>query len=387
MIKVAILTPGFLPVPAVDGGAIENIITYLINENEKSNDITFDVYTRYDKRLKYYKYKSSNIIEIKKNLLYKGIDYFLNKIHIKHNFRFNQIVNIMNSKDKYDYVVVENNMQLYEFFCKKYKYVKDSKIIFHLHNNIGGSDKPSYLCKYIAHTSKEVIVVSNFLKKRWIEVTDSKNVKVLYNTIETERFLNQAKDKDLAKKYNISKNDIVFTYCGRLDEEKGVINLIKAFNNLYKKYDNIKLLIIGKAYFDFNYEKQAKNISGKNIIYLGSIDNNNISKYFSISDVVVIPTISEEAFGITAIEAMSSGNAVIASAKGGLPEIINKACGILVNTDDFINNLNKSMEYLINNKSLIKEMGKNSKKYIQKNIYLFDSKNYYENFLDIIRKD
>ena len=45
MIKIAMITPGFLPVPAVNGGAVEVLATHIIEGNESANGVHFDVYT------------------------------------------------------------------------------------------------------------------------------------------------------------------------------------------------------------------------------------------------------------------------------------------------------------------------------------------------------
>ena len=48
--KVAVITSGFLPVPAVKGGAVENLIVNLLKENEKKNKIKFEILSVYDKK-------------------------------------------------------------------------------------------------------------------------------------------------------------------------------------------------------------------------------------------------------------------------------------------------------------------------------------------------
>ena len=70
MEKIAIITSGFLPVPASKGGAVENIVVNLLNENEKNNKVEFNVVSIFDdisyneskKYSKFYKSKSFNKI-------------------------------------------------------------------------------------------------------------------------------------------------------------------------------------------------------------------------------------------------------------------------------------------------------------------------------------
>lgn len=76
MIKLAIISPGFLPVPAVNGGAVEQLITNILDENEKNHTFDIDVYTINDPKLSKLNYKYTNIIVIKD----------LNKKYIAHLF-------------------------------------------------------------------------------------------------------------------------------------------------------------------------------------------------------------------------------------------------------------------------------------------------------------
>ena len=62
MKKIAMITSGFLPVPATKGGAVENLIVNLLNENEKNKKIKFEIFSIYDQDAlnKSKKYENSN---------------------------------------------------------------------------------------------------------------------------------------------------------------------------------------------------------------------------------------------------------------------------------------------------------------------------------------
>ena len=62
--KMALITPGFLPVPAVKGGGGEMLITKLIEQNEVEKKFDIDLYTIEDKQINTKKYKQTNIIFI-----------------------------------------------------------------------------------------------------------------------------------------------------------------------------------------------------------------------------------------------------------------------------------------------------------------------------------
>lgn len=392
--KIAIITPGFLPVPAIRGGAVETLITKIIEDNEINEKFDIDLFTIYDKELKKYNYKKTNLIVFKQNLFRKIKDFCINKLckilklfYIS-DYKAKKIINIMNDNLDYDYVLIENNMFLYKTIYNKYK--GNARFVFHLHNDIGKSDKPIKLCEFIYKTSYKILTVSKYLKNRFEKVnniSNSNKIKVLYNCISCNRFSKiDISKEELLKKYEIGNKDIVFLYCGRIDEGKGVFELVKAFTNICNKYDNAKLLIIGESMFDKKYELKIKKLAQnykKHIEFLGYIDNKKMVSYYNMADVIVIPTVCEEAFGIVAIESMIMSKPLIVTKSGGLVEIVDESCASIVDKKDIINGLAKEMENYILNNNLIIEKGNNSRKRFFA-IEEFDDKKYYYNFYESI---
>ena len=106
-------------------------------------------------------------------------------------------------------------------------------------------------------------------------------------------------------------------------------------------------------------------------------------KYYSISDVAVFPTISEEGFGLVAVEAMSKKLPLIVTNSGGMKEIVTDKCGLKVDIDeDLVKNLSKKMSILAKDKELRKRMGEEG--YIESQKY--SDRNYYNDFVDALEK-
>ncbi len=120
--------------------------------------------------------------------------------------------------------------------------------------------------------------------------------------------------------FNFSDNHEDFLlYAGRITEQKGVKEAIQVANQT-----NHKLLIIGpinhgsQGYFD-QYIKPELN---ENILYLGRMDQSQLSTYYKKAKALLTPIQWEEPFGLTTIEAMASGTPVISLHRGAAPEII-----------------------------------------------------------------
>ena len=93
---------------------------------------------------------------------------------------------------RYGLILIENNMQVYEDI---YKHMKRSKnnMIYHMHNDIDGTTKPEYLCRYITDTAKVILPVSKYIKNRvencspnniTMGLKDAKEGKLLYHLTE-----------------------------------------------------------------------------------------------------------------------------------------------------------------------------------------------------------
>jgi len=179
------------------------------------------------------------------------------------------------------------------------KYVKDfnypsflKKIIPFFLNylriwDISAADRPQ---KYLAN--------SNFVAGR-IKKYYKKEAEVIYPPVKTALF------------YTVNEPEDYFLLVSRFLSYKKIDIAIKAFNEL-----GWKLKIIG----DGPEKKRLKEMAEENIEFLGLVDEKKLAFYYARCRALIFP--QEEDFGITALEAMSSGRPVIAFKGGGALEII-----------------------------------------------------------------
>lgn len=109
-------------------------------------------------------------------------------------------------------------------------------------------------------------------------------------------------------------------FVGRITHEKGVQTLVRAIPRVLAAYPNTRLLVAGKnsqKLYPLAYELNVEN----NIDFLGYISNETRDCLYTIVDAAVFPSLYEP-FGIVALEAMASNCNVIASATGGLGEVV-----------------------------------------------------------------
>ena len=130
----------------------------------------------------------------------------------------------------------------------------------------------------------------------------SRDSRVVYPPVDTEFFAQDAPRPELSD---------YFLWVGRLVFHKGLELIIRVFNEI-----NLPLVIIGTG----SQEERLKNISGKNISFLGFIEDQHLVSYYRHSRAVLY--FHEEDFGIVPVEAMAAGRPVIGLRKGGLEETV-----------------------------------------------------------------
>ena len=391
MKRMAVISAGFVPVPAVDGGAGEVLTTEIIEGNEKSGDYFMDIYTVESPKLREYKYHHAEIIQLHISLWNKLICKFRNSFLKLFRFRYRFIpynrILLKKFRDNYDMILIENNMQVYEDILKHTKNGTDN-MIYHMHNDIDGTTKPEDLCKLIADTAKTILPVSEYLKNHFNEIAPNNRMKVFYNCVDLNVFdTNNAKQTvNLKQKYSINEKDFIYMYTGRICPEKGILELIRAFKIIAKDQPNAKLLIVGSRWYnqiakDKYFKlliKEATEIKDK-IIFTGYIFPNEMPEIYALADVLVIPSMWEEPFGVVALEGMAMKIPIIATNSGGLTEVLDTSISIIIDKNtNVVDNLKSAMLQMINSELRIK-LAKNAYELLIRKKE-FHQDYYYENF-------
>lgn len=385
--KIAIVSPMVLPCPAINGGAVELLTQYLAEGASKENEV--DLYTKYDKNLEEYNYDNINIVQIRISTFKKKMQKIYDKINykiFKGNLKFYSFIDKKTAKQiakkNYDYIVVENEMVLYRYI---YKYNKHTKLIYHMHNDFYAKNRTPKYYSIISKTAYKILTVSKYLENRCMKIKERPNIEVLYNCID-EKIYNLENKKNFRKKFGIKNDEIVIGFAGRLIQEKGILELVKAFKMLNNN-KKIKLLIVGTNIFtNLKKDKYLQKIYNEiseikdNIIFSGFVETKLMPMIYNTMDILVIPSMWEEPFGCVAIEGMAMGVPIIATKSGGLSEIVTENNGFLVEkNDNVVNNIYEKLKLLIEDETLRNKISKSTQEYF-KNHKEFHKCQYYNNF-------
>ena len=382
MKKICIILPKGLPVPAVKGGAIETLISNLIDVNEEEKKIKITICATYDKKAekKQSLYKYTDFINVKKNFLYI-VNSLKSKIK-KGNVNTNSEYILEKIKDKnFDYVIVEGGPQ--NSFESYKKFFKKDQLILHLHHN----EKYSNIAE---QTFGRFLFVSEYIKQDYVKNAKKINCNIIKNGIDINKFMKSddiIETNALKEQLEIKKEDYVLIYCGRLIEGKGVLELCKAFNLINEK--NLKLLIIGSPEFSNNAESEYTKLirnevkkSENKIKLLGYQSNEEIYKYYNIAHLGIVPSKLQEAAGLIVIEMLLSGLNILTTGTGGIKEYLGKYGNYISNDEKIIENLASEIQQ-IKNKSK-KEKHKKSERinYAKQ----FNKYEMYYNLLEILER-
>ena len=173
------------------------------------------------------------------------------------------------------------------------------------------------------------------------------------NGVDTEYFKNKHnKEEELEVKntYNISKDDFVITFIGRLVKDKGINELVESFIILLKKYPNLKLLLVG-VYEDnlYKIDKETVQLINESNAIITTGFQKDTRKFLSITDLFTLPSY-REGLSNALIEAGSFGVPLLATDIIGNNEVIeNNVTGLLVKMKD-VSSLTNGIEKFITDK-------------------------------------
>ncbi len=246
-----------------------------------------------------------------------------------------------------------------------------------------GYDASSWVEKTAIEMADAVIAVSHETKEdvlKYFEV-DEEKIKVIYNGINLEEYIVTSETSTL-ERYGIDNSNPYVLFVGRITRQKGIIHLVNAIKHIDP--DTQIVLCAGapdtpeiaKEMEDsVNEVKKTRN----NVIWIDEmLPKEEVIQLYSHADVFCCPSIYEP-FGIINIEAMACKTAVVASAVGGIKEVVvHGETGILVpveqqdkapfeptNPEKFAKDLADGVNEVINNKGLRESMAEKGRKRVE----------------------
>ena len=189
---------------------------------------------------------------------------------------------------------------------------------------------------------------------------------------------------DAKKYYNVGDDDFIL-YAGRLSSVKGISSLVKAFSNINKEIEDIKLVIIGSGPEEFKLKSLVKKENIENRVhFIPMVNKIKLREYLSCCSMFVLPSLFEM-MPVTLLEAMGSGKPVVASNIPGPADIIKHGYNGFLFEKGSINELSEYLKILVEDNNLRNKLGRNARKTVKEK-YTFEkiAEKYIELFKTII---
>ena len=180
--------------------------------------------------------------------------------------------------------------------------------------------------------------------------------------VDTKRFSpNDQLRLEIRQKFEISNYECVILFVGRIVKEKGLVELVGAFNDLWPKHKGLTLMLIGPD--DEGLASDLRNIvkteNRNRLVFCGL--SNSPEKYMAAADIFCLPSY-REGFGMAALEASACGLPVVGTQIHGLSDaVINNETGILVSVANQFE-LGNALSTLTQNPKLRRRFGSAGRK-------------------------
>jgi len=190
-----------------------------------------------------------------------------------------------------------------------------------------------------------------------------REVQTITNGVDTQLFVPGEKNPSFRTQRKIPADAPLIMSVGRLVGLKGLRVIIEAMSALPRAH----YAAVGQGEERDRLETLAKRLGlGERVHFLGGIAHESLPEVLRQADVFVQPSIGEEAFGITVVEAMATGLAVAASRTGGMQEIIQDGKnGVLLPPTD-VTAWREALAALLRDDPKRRELGKNARAHTEK---------------------
>jgi spore coat protein SA len=317
-LNILIISPPIYTVSASTGSSVEISIYQIAKQTSKYHNVT--IFSRKRKNLpKISMHGNLKIVRVigKENYLKKALSYA--------------------ARHKYDCIQIKNRPG---YILKMRKKFPATPLILALHS-FAYMDKLDRINKaQVLQSVDAVICNSRFLMQNYVQEFPAYTDKFRYFHlgVDTKRFTpptRMQKEKLISSVFPKRAFNVLYT--GRVVPGKGIHILIRALGDVRKKYRCVRLIIVGPC-ISKKYKTRLQNeaqLAGVSVKFFKAVKPSAIHRMYWIGHCFVCPTQLPEAFGLVNVEAMACGLPVIASRRGGIPEIISESSGILI--DDYEN--------------------------------------------------
>jgi teichuronic acid biosynthesis glycosyltransferase TuaC len=187
-----------------------------------------------------------------------------------------------------------------------------------------------WLTRLAMNRAEFVMTKGEHLRQQAIRMgVNARKVRTVLNGCDTSVF--HVADRAAARTHlGIGDEAELILFVGRLDTTKGIVELLDAFTSLASRRPNLRLTYVGDGPGGVELRRKAKDLALEGrILFANACSSQKVAQWLAAANLLALPSYSEGCPNVI-LEAISCGRPVIATDVGGIPELVNEKCGILV---------------------------------------------------------
>ena len=217
----------------------------------------------------------------------------------------------------------------------------------------------------ILHGASKVFALTEVEKEQYLKMgVEEDRIEIVPLGINIEEYSDLPEEGIFREKFNISKDDKLIIFIGRVHEIKGLDLLIDAFKELADSEDDVKLAIVGPddGYMDaLNLRIAECNLSDK-VIVTGPLYKSEKQEALVDCDLFVMPS-KYESFTTSGLEAMACGKPLVLTKNNHIHDWVDGSVGLACDDDKM--SLKDAMTEVLFDEELSKKFGMNGRRLIQ----------------------
>ncbi len=217
----------------------------------------------------------------------------------------------------------------------------------------------------ILHGASKVFALTEVEKEQYLKMgVEEDRIEIVPLGINIEEYSDLPEEGIFREKFNISKDDKLIIFIGRVHEIKGLDLLIDAFKELADSESDVKLAIVGPddGYMDaLNLRIAECDLSDK-VIVTGPLYKSEKQEALVDCDLFVMPS-KYESFTTSGLEAMACGKPLVLTKNNHIHDWVDGSVGLACDDDKM--SLKDAMAEVLFDEELSKKFGMNGRRLIQ----------------------